>query len=163
MKGLSNWKACALMVMGLWVAAVPSTVYGAEMPPEKEVIMRIGSPLMFVNMNEVQLDSVPVVRNNRTYLPLRPLVENLGAEVVYHEGTPMVEVHLKDKKVALRTDSTVFEINGQPHVMPTAPFVNGDARTMVPVRVVSEGLGFAVAPLYDDQGKTRSVVIKNME
>lgn len=161
LKGKKRFKACVCMMLGLWMAAAPAAAQSADVPAEKEVIMRIGSPLMLVNMNEVQLDAVPVVHNARTYLPLRALAENLGAKVNYYDGTPKVDVVLDGKTVSLRTDSTVFQVNGEAHVMNMAPYINGASRTMVPVRIVSEGLGFDVKPLYETDGTTRSVVVKN--
>jgi len=41
----------------------------------------IGSPQASVNGKSVQIDSAPYIYNNRTYIPLRFLTENLGAVV----------------------------------------------------------------------------------
>jgi len=46
-----------------------------------EIVIYIGSDKAFVNGNEVILDSTAFVENDRTYLPLRFVSENLGASV----------------------------------------------------------------------------------
>ena len=53
-------------------------------------MINIGSDTAFVNNAEVALDSPAFTENNRTYLPLRFISENLGAKVEWVESTQQV-------------------------------------------------------------------------
>ncbi|MBP7732330.1 MAG: copper amine oxidase N-terminal domain-containing protein [Caldisericia bacterium] len=47
------------------------------------ILMRIGSKTAFVNQEPVALDVPPEIKNGKTFVPLRFIAENFGAEVVY--------------------------------------------------------------------------------
>lgn len=50
---------------------------------DRMVILTIGSKTASVNGKNVQMDTVAQVRDNRTYVPLRFITENMGAKVEY--------------------------------------------------------------------------------
>ncbi len=52
----------------------------------------IGSATAFVNGVAVTLDSPAFIENDRTYLPIRFIAENLGATVTWNEGTQEVTI-----------------------------------------------------------------------
>jgi hypothetical protein len=47
------------------------------------ILMRVGSKTAFVNQQLVNLDVPPEIKNGKTFIPLRFIAENFGAEVVY--------------------------------------------------------------------------------
>jgi lysophospholipase L1-like esterase len=55
----------------------------------KEIEMTLGSNVMKVNNEEIKLDVPPTVENNRTFIPLRALVEALGKNV-YWDGKRII-------------------------------------------------------------------------
>ena len=86
------------------------------------------------------MDTVPIIKDDRTFVPLRFVVEALDGEV-YWDGTDRrVDIYLKDNHIALWIDRDTYEVNGEKKTMDTAPFIR-DSRTMVPIRFVVEGLG----------------------
>lgn len=151
-------KVISTALVGLALFALPVTGQAAE-KDNNGVVLTIGNPIMMVNNSEVTLDAAPVVKHSRTYLPLRALAESLGAEVVYNAKQSKVEVNVDGKSVSFRTDSNVYLIDGQRQILQTAPYINEVGRTMVPVRMVSEGLGFSVEAHYNDQGLTDKVFV----
>ena len=50
----------------------------------------IGQDKAFVNGEEIQLDATAVVENDRTYLPIRFIMENLGADVEWDKDNQQV-------------------------------------------------------------------------
>ena len=52
----------------------------------------LNSDMAYVNGQPVQLDSPAFAQNNRTYLPLRFVAENLGAEVLWDAATQTVTI-----------------------------------------------------------------------
>ncbi len=55
-----------------------------------EIIINIGSDTTLVNGKKVELDSPTFIENDRTYLPLRFISENLGAKVEWVEDNQQV-------------------------------------------------------------------------
>jgi len=60
-----------------------------------EIVIRIGSDKAFVNGVEVALDSTAFIENGRTYLPVRFVSENLGADVRWVGETQQVIITKK--------------------------------------------------------------------
>ena len=59
---------------------------------DKVIKIVIGEAKALVGEEEKDLDSAAFIENNRTYLPLRFIAENLGAKVTYEEETRTVTV-----------------------------------------------------------------------
>lgn len=55
------------------VAKTVTIVYG-----EKTVVMTIGSNIITVNGEKVTIDTAPIIKDSRTFLPLRALANALG-------------------------------------------------------------------------------------
>ncbi|HEX3033389.1 MAG TPA: copper amine oxidase N-terminal domain-containing protein [Bacillota bacterium] len=56
----------------------------------------IGKNIAEVNGREIKMDTQPVLKNNRTMVPLRFVGEAFGAEVVWSESDRKVEIALRD-------------------------------------------------------------------
>jgi hypothetical protein len=113
-------------------------------PPKVTVVkVQIGSDIMTVNGNVVQLDAAPEIVNGRTFLPLRAISEALGATVDWIPDTQGITVTLGDSTVGLQIGNTSAVVNGTVMTLDAAPYIK-NSRTMVPLRVIAEGLGAAV-------------------
>ena len=122
------------------------------------VVMSIGSNMANVNNSNVSLEAAPIIKSNRTFVPLRVIAEAFGAEVGYDEKTKKVTVKNEGRTLELTQDDKKLMIDGKEKLMDVAPFVS-NARVMVPVRFVAEELGFKVTAIRDAQrGGTSSVV-----
>ncbi len=120
--------------------------------------MSIGSNMANVNNSNVSLEAAPIIKSNRTFVPLRVIAEAFGAEVGYDEKTKKVTVKNEGRTLELTQDDKKLMIDGKEKLMDVAPFVS-NARVMVPVRFVAEELGFKVTAIRDAQrGGTSSVV-----
>lgn len=82
---MSKKKITALLVCAAFVAgAVP-------MPSlARKITMQIGNTTATVDGESTELDSAPVLRNDRTMLPIRFIAETLGLDVVWDEGSQQV-------------------------------------------------------------------------
>ncbi|MEA4920517.1 MAG: copper amine oxidase N-terminal domain-containing protein [Clostridiaceae bacterium] len=93
-------------------------------------------------------DAAPAVRDGRTQVPFRAVLEALGAEVAYEDGK--ISAVFKDGGVMnLAIGSTVMTYTKGDKVktvqMDVAPYVDSvSGRTYVPVRFVGETLGLTV-------------------
>jgi hypothetical protein len=105
-----------------------------------------------VNGSQVQFDQPPIERSGRVFVPLRGVFERLGASVVYDNGT--INATGNGRTIQLQIGSTRAVVNGQTQVLDVAPFLVG-ARTLVPLRFISEALGANVQ--YDNSTQVVSI------
>ena len=114
------------------------------------VKLTIGQDIMTVNGQAVQLDAAPEIVNGRTFLPLRAIAEIFGATVEWIPDPDImgVIVTLGDHTIGLQIGNPTAVINGNV-VDIVAPYIK-NGRTMVPLRVIGEGLGATVEwdPVY---------------
>src|SRR5580700_6241218 len=105
-----------------------------------------------VNGQTVQFDQPPIVRAGRVFVPLRGVFERLGASVVYDNGT--INATGNGRAIQLQIGSTRAVVNGVAQQLDVAPFLVG-ARTLVPLRFISESLGANVQ--YDNSSRVVSI------
>lgn len=86
---------------------------------------------------------VPYIYNDRTLVPLRFVSETLGADVLWEDGWDYCYVNKGDKKIKITFNSADIEVNGE-IITYDAPIQVVEERTMVPIRFISETLGYNV-------------------
>lgn len=94
-----------------------------------------------VNGSPVAFDQPPIERAGRVYVPLRGVFERLGASVVYENGT--INATEGRRAVSLQIGSTNALVGGRSVQLDSPPFLVG-ARTLVPLRFISQALGASV-------------------
>lgn len=112
-----------------------------------------------VKVNEVKVlmdgqafvsDVPSFIIGDRTLVPIRFVAESFGADVEWDQKTKTATVLHDNKVVKLSIDSNKVVINNQTKTLDTnsipklVTFSNNDSRTMVPVRFISEALGYEV-------------------
>lgn len=96
-----------------------------------------------VNGERLYTDTDPVIRNNRTLVPVRGIFEKMGASVSWIPGQRKAEVNYKGKVISLKIDNSVVSIDGSDIRMDVAPIIYNN-RTMIPLRFISESIGMNV-------------------
>lgn len=90
------------------------------------------------------------VHTNRTLVPIRFVAENYGAEVGWDQKTKTATVTYGNKEGTFTIDSNIAIINGEKRILDQyaiprlATLDNKDARTMVPLRFVTEIFGYEI-------------------
>lgn len=108
--------------------------------------MQIGNPVMTVNGTEKPIDaegSAPVIVNDRTLLPVRAVVEEMGGTVAWDGNTQTVTLNYNSDEIKLVIDSLTATLNGAAQTLDTAPTIIND-RTMLPIRFIAESFKFNV-------------------
>ena len=108
----------------------------------------IGKATFFVNGEKRYLESSPVVLNNRTFVPIRPIIEALGGSISWDPIESKVTITLGSNTVELWIGKNIARVNGvmkpidssDSNVVPK--IING--RTMLPLRFIAEALGCSV-------------------
>jgi hypothetical protein len=92
--------------------------------------------------------------NNRTLVPVRKLLESIGAEVDYTADTAgkvtSVSAEKNGTKILVNIDSNKYSVNGKTLTMDTAAVIK-DGRTYLPARPVLEAFGYDMS--YSQLGK----------
>lgn len=81
-------------------------------------------------------------KGDHTMVPVR-MLQDLGANFVWHQATRTATFTLGEKVVKITQDSTQAFVDGETAEMPVAP-LNVEGRLMIPVRFISENLGLFV-------------------
>lgn len=113
----------------------------------KTIKLQIGSRIVNVDNEAVIYDAAPVIRNNRTLVPIRIITEALGGKVDWNGATKEVTLSINDKEIKMTIGKTLEKYGVAPVII--------DGRTFVPVRFVADELGANVA--WDDATKTVTI------
>ena len=133
---------CMLLSLTLTACAAEET----QTENNTTIILKIGSPTMTVNGNDMPIDeqgTVPVIVNDRTLLPVRAVVEQMGGTVDWNGETQEVTLTYGEAEIKLTIDSTEALLNGEKQALDVAPTVIND-RTMLPIRFIAESFKFEV-------------------
>ncbi|MCQ2911430.1 MAG: copper amine oxidase N-terminal domain-containing protein [Clostridia bacterium] len=110
----------------------------------REITLNIGSIEAAVDGEKSNLDVAPIVRNDRTMLPIRFVAENLGAKVEWSEKNPnYVAITRGDTKIEITLGSDIMKVNNKDVKLDSVAFAEND-RTYLPVRAISEALNAVV-------------------
>ena len=115
---------------------------------------------VYINGSQINYDVTPVLDNttHRTLVPFRKTFESLGAVVWYEASTNSVYGTKGQTLLRLPVGENKAYINGQ-LVALDAPSKIIDKRTMVPLRFISQALGYQVTPRLE--GEILNVYIYN--
>lgn len=113
----------------------------------KAIKLQIGSRIVNVDNEAVIYDAAPVIRNDRTLVPIRIVTETLGGKVDWNGVTKEVTLNIDGKEIKMTIGKTLEKYGVAPVII--------DGRTFVPVRFVADELGATVA--WDDATKTVTI------
>lgn len=113
----------------------------------KTIKLQIGSRIVNVDNEAVIYDAAPVIRNDRTLVPIRIITEALGGKVDWNGATKEVTLSINDKEIKMTIGKTLEKYGVAPVII--------DGRTFVPVRFVADELGAEVA--WDEAPKTVTI------
>ncbi len=126
------------------------------------VNLKIGSPFVTVSGVKKAIDaqgSRPIIKNNRTLLPIRVIIESLGGTIKWNGKTREVTIVLNGHSIVLKIGNSTALVDGiktkiDPNDSKVVPIIiNG--RTYLPLRFIAEHLGATV----DWDGATKTVTL----
>ncbi len=108
-------------------------------------------------------DFKPYSQNSKTFVPVREIVESLGAKVTWNDKLKNATIDYKDRNVLLKIDSNIVYIDGEKKKIDDASIPRftsykepkAETKTMVPLRFLTETLGYEVS--WDNDSQTASV------
>lgn len=120
--------------------------------------MKINDVNYSINGESKKMDAKPFIKNNRTLVPLRFVVEALGGEVNWDGENRLVRVNSNGKNIELKIDSPIIKIDGKDVKIDQAAIIKGD-RTYVPIRFIAENLDMVVNYINE----SRAIEISSFE
>lgn len=109
----------------------------------KSIVLHADDANVQVNGQPTQLDVPPQLIDDTTYVPLRFIGNQLGAEIQWIDEEKSVVYTTPHTKIQLWIDRNDVVINGKTLTMDKPP-INQNGFSMVPLRFVSENLGAKV-------------------
>ena len=123
-------------------------------PPSHTLVLTIGSSVMSVDGRRATLDSPPIIREGRTLLPIRAVIEALGGSVAWDAVQRKATVTLGTHTVEVWIGSREARADGVNIALDVAAIIV-NSRTLLPLRFVAENLGCTVT--WDPVGRTVTI------
>lgn len=138
----------------------PTAEVSVESNFGKTIVLQVGSKYMHVNGKKIEIDpgkgTEVVIKNGRTFLPIRALIENMGGEVEWNQSDQKVSLYLNKHKIYLWIGNKTAKVDGVNKETDVEPYISDTNRTMLPLRFIIENFDCEV----DWDGLTQKVTIK---
>lgn len=92
---------------------------------------------------QFKFDTPPVIKEGRTLVPVRAMVEAYGADVSWNEASREVTIEIDGKTIVLAIGQQRAMVNGE-NVDLDVPAEIMNGRTIVPLRFILEHFGYEV-------------------
>lgn len=93
----------------------------------------------------------PLIKEDRTLVPVRAITETLGAVVDWNEETSTITITKDATTIIMQLDNKIATVNGEEVELDVAPTTE-KGRTLVPIRFISETLKLGVN--WDEESQT---------
>ncbi len=91
----------------------------------------------------LSFDTEAETKNGRTMIPMRLFFEKLGAEVVWLEQSQQIVVSHEGRLIIFRIEDEKAYVDGEEHILDAPAYIKDD-KTLIPLRFLSESLGYKV-------------------
>lgn len=117
-------------------------------------------PMFIVSLEDdiVEFEDVqPIIKDSRTLVPFRAILEKAGAKVDWNQEDKKVTAELDGKKIEMTIGQKKIMVDGKEVELDVAPMIK-EGRTLIPLRGMFENLGFEVE--YEKVGQIHSIEIE---
>jgi titin len=129
-----------------------SNEVSVKTPSEVEAIeikLYIDRTTYYVNGVKKELDAAPIIKESRTLLPIRAVIEALGGTIAWDASEQKVTITFEGTRIELWIGKNTALVNGEyrlidPGNPEVKPIIIPPGRTMLPVRFIAENLGCLV-------------------
>jgi len=121
-------------------ASTPAPNFGA--PPSGQIPILYNDRHVYTKPDVLKQARVlaAIVRGGTLLIPLRSMFEQMGATVSYDGASKTVTVSKPGAEVKVTVGKPEVVLNGEPHPLDVPPIIY-QGNVLVPVRVISEGMG----------------------
>lgn len=113
-----------------------------------DISLTINDPYMTVSGQKKLIDpegrTAPIIINNRTFLPVRAIIEAMGGTVTWEGKAKKVEIVIAKRTIEMWVNKRQAFINGYPFTLEVAPCIV-NSRVMLPIRPIIEKLNCKIS------------------
>lgn len=120
----------------------------------KIITMKINSKNYSINNDKKTMDAAPFIKNSRTMVPIRFIMDAFNGETSWDDKTKTVFIKYNGNEIQIPVNKNIIKVNGS-DIKIDSPAIIKDNRTFVPVRFIVENFGMNI----EFKDKTREVVI----
>ncbi len=107
---------------------------------------------VLVNNRTLKTEFSPYIKQGRTFVPIREITENLGADVKWNNRDKSIKISLNGDVIDMKINSPNVRVNGKKISLDNAQAPQlalyssprKETKTMVPLRFISETFGYDV-------------------
>ena len=138
------------LAQGQGATMAPPANFGS--PPSGQIPILFNDHHVYVKPDVLKQGRVlaALVRGGTVLIPLRSMFEQMGATVSYDAGSKTVDVSKAGSDVKVTVGQPIVVINGESRPLDVPPIMY-QGHVLVPVRVISEGMGAYVQWVPDKQ------------
>jgi hypothetical protein len=127
-------------------------VYKGQLPAlqQNKVKLTVNKNTASLNNKTMTLEQAPIIMSGNTMVPVRFVTEALGGTVSWTDSERKVTITRGDKLIELWINNPDLLVNGNTVTAEVAPLIANNL-TLVPLRVISEKLGWKVG--WDPKGQ----------
>jgi hypothetical protein len=120
-------------------------VYKGQLPalPQNKVKLTVNKNTATLNNKTMTLEQAPIIMSGNTMVPVRFVTEALGGTVSWSDSERKVTITRGEKLIELWINNPNLLVNGDTVTAEVAPLIVNNL-TLVPLRVISEKLGWKV-------------------
>lgn len=107
------------------------------------------------NGNPLKLKNAPIVKNNRTLVPIRDICEQMGMNVEWNEELSVITISGNENTIQMSIGNNFILTNGILLYSDVAPEIINN-RTMIPIRIFAEAVGAQVN--WVEETKTINII-----
>ncbi|HWP98101.1 MAG TPA: stalk domain-containing protein [Syntrophomonadaceae bacterium] len=133
------------------INTTPISSISTESPVSNGTVLKfiIGDSGYWSNNKSQTMDTVPIVIEGRTMLPIHYVAENLGASISWNQAEQKCTITSDGKEIELWIGQSTAKVNGvevqiDPGNSGVTPFLTAEGRTLLPMRFIAEQLGCQV-------------------
>lgn len=123
--------------------ALPLSLKPYSLRP-REIIFSYNKHTFLVDGKEMPLTQAMVLKDGRTYLPLRAMSEAINAKSFFEPKAKVISTYYQNHILTMTLNTTSYTIDNQTKTMDAAPFVK-NGYTLVPIRFVANEFGYQVS------------------
>lgn len=166
MKKLSAAAMSCILAASMSVSALAAEGNGAEKAvvstekaTEETQVKTDDAIKVVVDRKEIIFtDQAPIIKNDRTMIPLRGVLETMGIDIVWNAEEQSITAERGDSYALFKIGETTLKTDEGEITLDVSPEIIND-RTMIPLRAITESFGAEVT--WDADTKTVTINDKN--
>ena len=118
----------------------------SPLPPLK-LRLFIGKKYLYINSTKKTMDTAPIIKNGRTFLPVRAVIESLGGKIFWDETNKEVTILINGAEIHLFINKNKGIVNGKEVPIDKDKGIYPliiHSRTYLPLRFIIENIGGSI-------------------